>query len=908
VADNGTQAKVTGPTPILFVSIGPCAEGALRALSEMAQGMEAPVQGPFGLLSLDVPSGDILVSHWTWLSDFEIPASAEACGLSREVAGSDEQLLTAVSSLVRQLRSTEPVADPASPGRVRMSSYIVIDLSVDDAVAGALRLMRILRRADQGHDMVILGLTARTATSGAGPEDAWFERWKQLLASLGDEPLAQKVYLIDGRNTSGTWLDRPEQLHHLGAGFLLHHGVTCRTVLRQTERRRVSPKENILNICGSFGVRQITADLPEVTERVGRRLAHEDLADLYRQPLSKDNRRRIEEGAQTLVDEIQQVYDRGGRRESSSSGRTAARAGEFALRNEDVAQAIEKTLSHVCTRDPLVSLCYLLKCLHPRLRRLLTRNRLFERERTRELVAKALRRQDEQTYEPMRVWLARANTKWADRFTPEEGPASHVAVSRPPSPVSYRVGFILFVMGLLSITSGLFFQERAFALGGGLLALAATVLMILPTGWTDCTRTRLPEGREANELVPSVSYRRRASLPARSAALILAAAGLAALTWSLWPGPWPSTMVLSAGLSVFVAIVGLSILLSSPAEIRPDQVKERDAPGHSGPPIWNWRGLGLLCLASGWVILCLFSSVPVRVDTAIQWGCHLGGLFSLMVAVALGLHRRTGSVRLVDHVPSVPEPLTGGISGPAGEGDSIRETTAMTQWIGGLNLEPEQCLLRGRAAERPRDHSVLFDLIATDWDQQLAKAFRKALKSRSNQSLHDLAFEPKAWASCVVGYLQNPTTPSSDLAVLFASQVVRAWMDSLTLKDLVSHLEVDFNRFGQLVTRVASANWPATRVEPDMGTSVVAMDKAVWEALAPLIEAEGATAVIPLDANTSGDGISILRFVQGLTQGWRGFSALPGQDVASGRTEPAHAGEVDTCQGTGQIEDGSQRG
>jgi hypothetical protein len=82
----------------------------------------------------------------------------------------------------------------------------------------------------------------------------------------------------------------------------------------------------------------------------------------------------------------------------------------------------------------------------------------------------------------------------------------------------------------------------------------------------------------------------------------------------------------------------------------------------------------------------------------------------------------------------------------------------------------------------------------------------------------------------------------------------------------------------------------------------------VWEALAPLIEAEGTTAVIPLDANTSGDGISILRFVQGLTQGWRGFSALPGQNIASGRTEPAHAGEVDNCQRAGQMEDGSQRG
>ncbi|UCD52207.1 MAG: hypothetical protein JSW27_06120 [Phycisphaerales bacterium] len=897
MGDNGTQAKVTGPTPILFVSVGPCAEAALRALSETVQEMASPVQGPFGLLSLDVASGEMLASHWTWLSDFEIPASSELCGLSREVADSDEQLLTAVSSLVRQLRSTEPVADPASPGRVRMTSYIVIDLSVDDAVSCGWRLMQLLRRADRGHDMVVLGLTARTATSGAGPGDRWFERWTQLLTLLQDEPLAEKVYVLDGPNASGTWLDRPEQLHRLAAGFLLHHGVTCRRALRQTERRRVSPKENILNICGSFGVREITTDLSEVTERIARRLAYENLADLYGQPLARDRRQHIEEGAQALVEEIQQIYGRADGRERSSADKTVTAAGECALRNEDVAQAIEKTLDRVCARDPLVSLCHLLKCLHPRLRRLLTRNRLVQRQRTREAVVSALQHRDKLTYEPMRVWLARFNAKWTDRFTPEEGPASRVTVSRPPSKASYRVGLILFAMGLFSIASGLFFQERVFALGGGLLALAATVLMIQPAGWNHCTRTRLPEGREADEFVPAVSYRRRASLPVRSAALVLAVMGVVSLTWSLWPGPWPSTMVFLAGLSAFIALVGLTVLLSSSVAIRPDQVREREAPGHCGPPIWGWRGVGLLCLAGGWVVLCLFAAVPTRVDTALQWGCHLGGLFGLLAAAVLGLHPRVGSVRLAEHVPSVPKPFTGGISGPAGDPDSLREIAAMTQWIGGLNLEPEQCLLRGKAAEKPRNRDVLFDLLATDWDLQLAEAFRKTLKIRSNESLRDLAFETKAWASCVVGHLQNPAAPSADLAVLFASQVVRAWIDSVTLKELVSHLEADFSRFGQLIARVTSANWPATRVEPDMGTSVVAMDKAVWDALAPLIEADGNTAVIPLDAKTSGDGISILRFVQGLRQGWRGFPALPGQDDTPDRAEPAHAGDVEHHQG-----------
>lgn len=900
LGDKGTQAKVTGPTPILFVSLGPCAENALRALSEMAKGMESPVQGPFGLLSVDPLGGEILASHWTWLSDFEIPASAQACGLSREGADSEEPLPAIVSSLVRQLRSTEPVADPASPGRVRLSSYVVIDLSVDEAVACGLRLMQVLRRADQGHDMVVLGLTARTATSGSEPEDAWFGRWKQLLALLQNEPLAQKLYLLDGRNAIGTWLDRPEQLHHLGAEFLFHHGLACRGALRQTERRRVSPKENILNICGSFGVRRITTDLVEVTERVAQRLAHEDLADLYQQPLSKDNRWHIEQGAQALVDEIQQIYDRTRRTDRSTSGRTTAASGECVLKNEDVAKAIGKTVNHVCAHDPLVSLCYLLKCLHPKLRRLLTRYRLVEREKTRALVAQTLHRQEEQTYAPMRVWLARPDTKWVDRFTPTEGPASRVVVSRPPSKISYRAGLLFFVMGLAGIASGLFFQERAFVLGGGLLALAATVLMVLPTGWTEQTRAKVPEGREATATVPSVSYRRRVSFPARCAAVMLAVTGVAAIVWSLWPGGWSSAMMLSAGLSALAAVVGLGILLSSPVQIRRDQVKEREAPGHLCPPAWNWWVAGLLCLAGAWGILSLCASAPERVDTSIQWGSHLGGIVCLLAAVVLGRRPRAGSVRLMDRVPSVPEPLAGGITGPGADHDSIREVGAITQWIGRLTLEPDECLLRGGAAETSRNHEVLFDLLATDWDRQLAKAFRKALKTRSHQSLHDLGFEPKAWASCVVGQLENPGTPGSDLAVVFASQVVRAWMDSLTPKELISCLDMDANRFSHLVARIVSANWPATRVEPDMSVGVVAMDKILWEALAPSIQAEGACAVIPIGENGSGDGISVLRFVQGLSQGWRGFPALPGQQGASSQADSVPARELDSQQGAAQ--------
>ena len=464
------------------------------------------------------------------------------------------------------------------------------------------------------------------------------------------------------------------------------------------------------------------------------------------------------------------------------------------------------------------------------------------------------------------------------------------------------MGLFFFVLGLASIASGLYFQERPFVLGGGLLALAATVLMTLPTGWTDLTRTRVPEGRDEEVAVPSIPYRKRSSLAARGTALLLAVVGMGALVWSLWPITWSSAMLLPAGAAALAAVIGLGILLSGPVQVRPDQAWKREAPGHLGPPAWGWRVAGLMGLAAGWGILSLKGVAPVRVDTTIQWGVHLGGLLCFLAAAVLALRPRVGLARPVDPIPKVPEPLSGGISRPESETGSIRELAAMTQWIGRLTLDPEQCLRRGSTGETPRTREVLFDLMAPDWDRQLAEVFRRALKLRSDQSLRDLAFEPRAWASCVVNELRHAGTPQcSDLTVVFISQVVRAWLDSLTLKQLISYLELDLNRFGGLVARVASAHWPAPRVEPDMNIGVVAMDRALWEALAPAIKVHGVSAAVHCDGNGPGDGITVLHFAQGLTQGWRGYPALPGQQSELHLPERADVSELEGQQGTARL-------
>jgi hypothetical protein len=139
------------------------------------------------------------------------------------------------------------------------------------------------------------------------------------------------------------------------------------------------------------------------------------------------------------------------------------------------------------------------------------------------------------------------------------------------------------------------------------------------------------------------------------------------------------------------------------------------------------------------------------------------------------------------------------------------------------------------------------------------------------------------------------------LAVIFALEAVNAWMDSLTLKDLVACLDADLVRFNSLVARIASPNWPATRVAPDVSVGVVAAGKALRDVLKPLAQAQRAPTVVELDWNTAGDGVVVLRIVQGLTQGWRGYPALPGQQRELSPSAPARSGESDNRGGSTHV-------
>jgi hypothetical protein len=926
---------VTGPLPTLFVGVGPCAQETLRELSRLALSLTAPIQGPFGLVLTDAQGEGLFTCEWVWASEIQVPEAALLRERSEFIGHDEERLVVSLSSLVRRLHATEPAADSIPGNRLRVSSCVAIDLSEGAAVASAIRLMRALRRVDEAVDLTVLALTARTAARGALDDAHWFETWKQLLEQLEGGLLAQRVYLLDGCNVDKVWLERPEQLHRLGAEFLLYYGITCRGLLRQNERARTGAQEGLMNVCGSFGCRTIEVNLPVVAERIAQRLAREDLLELYQRTVPRGWFASIQELARLLVDHIATVCERAYQAKASARAGGRDRPDDRRSENAEIAEAVRKTIRQVCTREPLLSLCLFLQDLRPRLARLLTRQRLWERARTRLLVAEAFRRQVENTYEPMRVWLSRPETCWTDRFTPVHKEAPDVAVSRPAGRKSYLAGSFFLSLGLVGVAAGIASHDRLLATGAGLVSIAASVLMALPLGWTQHPRNQLYDGQEGGrdagqgtggrgreaalrpefsrgDSVPWVSYRKGASGGIRLASVALVLMGLAGVTQPLWPDAWTLATRVWAVVLVALAGIGLGCVAGCPNQRRPDQVSQDEAPGHASPPVWWCPAVGLGCLALAWAVLCLGTPAQMAADAIGPWSALVAGLALVAAGVGVGLFPRTGRVVLIDCVARIPQPLRGGIAHPVRERELPRSVAALATWINHLTLDPDRCLERLGATDPRPVRETLLDFLALDWEGQLARAFRQAIEARAGKSLKTLALQPTLWAECIVRQLQNPQN-SGELASLFALQAVKAWIESRPLSELLSLLDIDLARFGSLVGRLAPPHWPAPRVDPDINVSVIAVGKPLWGVVAPLAQRDGKKGaseegqnVVPshlrtftssssgvslalLDWDARDDRIVVLRVVQGLAQGWRGLPGMPGLRQESRRTASVQA-------------------
>jgi hypothetical protein len=907
--------QMPGPMPTLFVGIGPWAQETLAEFFHRAAGLTTPIQGPFGLVLADSQGEGLYAGDWLRVSEVRFPDPTLLRERSELVGREEEKLATLLSPLMRRLHSIEPGVEPAPGGRIRWGAYVVLDVSDAAAAACAVRLMRVLRRVDAAVDTTVLALTGRTAAPSSAGDNQWFETWESLLEQLQDGAFAQRLYLLDGCDADKTWFERPEQLHRLGAEFLFYHGLTCRGLLRQSERARTGADESLLNVCGSFGCRTIPADLSMVAQRIAERVAQEDLADLYTRRVPGGWLTSLHEEARLLVEKIASICARAAESKVPSSGTRRDRTAAQPSQNAEIEEALRRTLQRVCSREPLVSLCLFFQLLRPKLARLLSQQRLWDRAQMHRQAIQAFRRQEESTYQPMQTWVGRPQTRWIDRFTPVQPPAPEVAVSRPASRQDYLKGWLILVVGLAAVAAGLSWYSRFLLLTGGLVSLAASVVMTSPVGWARYPRSRLPEGQEIRASAAEVLYRQGVS---RRTCLICAAltfAGLAGATWPLGSDPWTWFTGIRAFLVAIFAGTGLALIVEGPRQTRPDRAGDRsdesrpkmpgvqEAPGHVPPPVWRHRAAGLLCLACAWTVVCLGIPSAAAPEPMAYRLMEIAGLAVVAASAGMALRPRMGRAYFVDRMAKAPQPLSGGIGRPFRERELPRLVTALIAWVNRLAVEPDQCLERLRAARirphregtanparRAGEPGTLLDFVAPDWESQLTQVFRQTIAARAGKPLHTLAVQPALWSECILNQLQEyqergwsakrdaaHAGAGGELTSLFALQAVRAWVESLTLAELLSFLHMDLTRFGHLVGRLACPHWPTPRIDPDMNACVIGVGKSLWEALAPLAETPGVPAVTLMDWDASDGKIVILRVVQGLSQGWRGFPGLPGQ-------------------------------
>ena len=840
------RREETIPTrPVVFAGVGPCAIGTLAQLLQAAQDLRIRVAGPFGLVVATHPDSGITVSDYQWLSDIKLSGPELEDGRGSQLTGDDDALVSSFTSLIRRLRVDCPNIIPDSSPRVRVCAYSLIDLSDPRVVPASLRLARLLRIADPSLSITGLALTGRTAQSQADIKEPWFDAFRLLLERLQQESPLQRLYVLDGRDTNNTWLQTIEQMQRLGAEFLLHHGLSpYRSHLRRNEKGRVTPEQDFLQVCGSFSCRTLRGDRAAVAQGVAARLAREDLADLDQGALSEDRADKMDEEARKLADRIAQIFHGNGQTGPDGVDQPPGNRDDRADRNRRLRDAIESALTSVCAEQPVFSLRWFLKSFDALLEQLSMSSALTERVATRFRTFKVLTKQVLETYKPIRQWLAEPGTVWDGRYAPRLNRVPLARVSRPASAWAYGLGLVVSAIGLGGVAVAAMGQGAIFALVGGVLAIGASAIMALPSGWVDQRRTVVGEDEKATDLKWH-AYRREA--PAWSYWLtgVLLGSGLISVGWSLlwpaWLGVESAESKLLAVLSLLLLVLGLGLRAWPHEARRPaDAAGRGEMPDLAGSPRWAWRAAALTCLAVAWIGLCWAGPDPMRVVGVWPWVGLGGGLLMILGGLGVGCWPWMGQGPLIHRTPRMPVPLPTALAQPAHPSEMIEHVKRIESWRETLLAEPRRRTTDGHPWPRPQPVGTVLDALVKGWDERLAALFRRHLQARPELSLADLARSPEYWAKCLTAELASPTVGLADPAYLLAINAVNRWMEDRPLDRLIAELGPDPHWFDQFMTRSLAPRWPPTRTEPHVDTGVLAVGEDLWDIVAPLAQAGGA--------------------------------------------------------------------
>lgn len=869
--------------PVLLVGVGRGAIQTLAELARRAQEVSGTLVGSFGALIIDYSRRQLFLSSCRRLSELEVPRLSDSSHKGRWVdyAG-DETVLSSVSSVMRNLRLSHGETTLRPPHRVRICSYLVMDLSDNAVILPTVELVRSLRKVDPSLDITGLALTGRTAESERHPRPLWFDTWNQLLGHLQNEPLLQRLYLIDGCDARNTWLRTSREMQRLGAEFVLHHGFSpCRSYMRNKEKSSTSVKESFLNFCGSFAYRRLYVDRQAITQRVAFRLADDLLVGLREGELDGEWKATVDKKAENLASEIVNICATPNQVDENAIPELSADARGQGSAQYQVNEAVRRMVTQICVRQPVLSFRRFVRSLRDALNRVSIQGLLRERWGTRRRAAAILREQEKETFGPIRQWLAVRGVKWVNQYEPVLQDAPTVLVSRPASTKLYGLGIIVLALGLAGIAAALAWQGRSFAITAGFLVLFGNTVMLLPTGWRTHVRTLVPADDQASLSLPLTAYRRQGPNWSCPAAMLLSVLGLISIVLSLWLPNWLSVPTVKplvwGAISAVLAGAGFVLLRAGTKTSGSATTEQEEMPGLVGPVRWARYGPGLAFLATAWIILCLQPLTLAHAQRAQQWYGLLTGSAMLIAGVALARWPWVGRAQLSYQLPARPLPLKLPDSELVRESGLNPQIHRICYWCEGFLTdrcaEGSGCM----GSNQQRDGCTALDVLLRDWDKRLATEFSVTLQSQTGSSLTELAEKPEAWAECLVAELTEQSAEWTDETRLFALHGVRTWAEKQGLQDLISCLSPDPELVGSLITGAASPQWPMTRAKPDVDVSILAVGRELWPLAAPLAESQSPYHVVPLDWQDDPCAIVIIHMVQGLAEGWRGFPGMPGQ-------------------------------
>jgi len=873
----------TRSQPVLLVGAGPGALATLGRLPQAAEALSVRVAGPFGLIAARGASGRVRTSSCFWLSEIAVPQPGHEAVVEPDEF--DETLFGDACSLLRRLRAEGQVA--AGGARVQIHAYVVMDLAVSGIVPFIVKLIQLVRRADPAIDMTGLALTGRTVETGTGESSAWHDTVAQLVAGLEEAHLLQRLYILDGEDTSQTWLRNPEEMHRIGAEFILHHGLSpYRHHLRRREKTRTSLREVFLGFCGSAMCKRFHWDPSTVAREIAATVAHEtSMEELSQGALSQERCEALEGLVQRLVTDVSVAYQK--EEPPADEGKPQAAALPDADPDKRVLAALEETLKEVCAETPVLSLRWFMSRLRLRLDELTTFSRLRARWDSRHRVARTLQKQIENTYTPIKRWQEQSDVRWQTPFRPSFKETPSAVLSQPVPMDSYFTGIGLAAAGLGLVALGRGFGHSTLMVAGGIAAIWSSLVTALAAGWVRCRRPICLDD-QSTETVSDSYYQLRPSVLQQVSFILFLAGALGCLGWSLWTYSAAGVgvkVVLLGSLAVVCSVTGAVLMFVSAIKTKWPEgtLDEERAPGLMPPrnPVWFAAGLALLTAA--WASLCAMVDL---LQIAFPMGVLGAGLALAWAAVAVIQFPRYGRINLAYtglKKPVPPAPLEArSVELPhlAGQVEKLRS------WADRMVAASEPVHCAGLDWNQAGLDDPLPRMFSPHWQSQLAQAFRSDLERQTGKTLEQTIADPANWARSVVESLSETDSVPSNPLYVFCLSYVRRWLEGKPLERILSQLTIERGRLVSAVSASASPRWPQTRDDPEIDASVIAVGKELWDIIAPFMDPDEPHRFVVVDWREP-YAVAVVRTVQGLSRGWRGYPGLPGQSELMRRGDDA---------------------